>query len=93
MSLPPARATPPRVIAKPSAKEGNIRVELAPLTIPPEPTLFDCGDEAVTRFLRHKPLQHQVKNLSTSMLLINENEADAPNRIIGYHTLLLIQVQ
>ena len=52
--------------------------------------VFDCGDEEVTRFLRTQALQDQEKNLSRTMVLINETE-DA-NRIIGYHTLLMTQV-
>lgn len=64
---------------------------IEPLTPTPPRNLFDCGDEEVTRFLREKALQDQEKNLSRTMVLINE--ADDPNLIIGYHTLLMMQVQ
>jgi GNAT superfamily N-acetyltransferase len=54
-------------------------------------TLFDCGDEEVTRFLPQHALQDQEKNLSRTMVLIDE--MNDPARIIGYHTLLLMQVK
>jgi len=53
--------------------------------------LFDCGDEEVTRFLRQQALQDQEKDLSRTMVLIDE-QADRV-RIIGYHTLLMMQVR
>lgn len=53
--------------------------------------LFDCGDEEVTRFLRQQALQDQEKDLSRTMVLIDEQ--DEPTRIIGYHTLLMVQVR
>ncbi|MFY9225527.1 MAG: GNAT family N-acetyltransferase [Blastocatellia bacterium] len=52
--------------------------------------LFDCGDEDVTNFLLQKALQDQEKNLSRTMVLINE--VIDPKRIIGYHTLIFAQV-
>lgn len=52
---------------------------------------FDCGDEEVTRFLHEQALQDQEKNLSRTMVLIDEMSYSA--RIIGYHTLLLMQVK
>jgi hypothetical protein len=50
--------------------------------------LFDCGDEAVTRFLREQALQDLEKDLSRTMVLIAEKVDSA--RIIGYHTLLMM---
>jgi GNAT superfamily N-acetyltransferase len=52
---------------------------------------FDCGDEEVTRFLREQALQDHVKNLSRTMVLVNE-QGEA-GRIIGYHTLVMAQVK
>lgn len=52
--------------------------------------LFDCGDEEVTRFLREQALQDSGKDLSRTMVLIEEGD---PERIIGYHTLLMMQVR
>lgn len=52
---------------------------------------FDCGDEEVTRFLREQALQDHEKNLSRTMVLVDE-EGD-PTRIIGYHTLVMAQVR
>jgi len=52
---------------------------------------FDCGDEEVTRFLQRQALQDQEKDLSRTMVLLDE-QVD-PARIIGYHTLLMAQVK
>lgn len=52
---------------------------------------FDSGDEEVTRFLREKALQDHEKNLSRTMVLVDEGED--PSRIIGYHTLLMLHVR
>lgn len=52
---------------------------------------FDCGDEEVTRFLREQALQDQEKDLSRTMVLVDE-QVD-PTRVIGYHTLLMAQVK
>jgi len=52
---------------------------------------FDCGDEAVTRFLREQAFQDHEKNLSRTLVLIDE-DADVA-RIIGYHTLVMAHVK
>jgi GNAT superfamily N-acetyltransferase len=52
---------------------------------------FDCGEPEVTRFLREQALQDQGKELSRTMVLVDE-EADQ-SRIVGYYTLLIIQVR
>lgn len=52
---------------------------------------FDCGDAEVTRFLREQALQDQEKDLSRTMVLVDER--GDPARIIGYHTLLMLQVR
>lgn len=51
---------------------------------------FDCGDEEVTGFLQEKALQDQEKNLSRTMVLVNE-VLDS-KRIVGYHTLVFAQI-
>jgi GNAT superfamily N-acetyltransferase len=43
---------------------------------------FDCGEEAVTHWLRTKALQHQEKHLSATKVLVNPDWA-----IAGYYTL------
>ncbi len=53
--------------------------------------LFDCGDEDVTKFLREKALQDQERDLSRTMVLAGLPES--PNRIVGYHTLVMSQVR
>jgi GNAT superfamily N-acetyltransferase len=52
---------------------------------------FDCGDEEVTRFLRKQAMQDQEKDLSRTMVLVDE--ATSRERIAGYHTLLIMQVR
>jgi len=52
---------------------------------------FDCGDPDVTDFLRKKALQDQERDLSRTMILIDER--DPSERILGYHTLLMMQVR
>lgn len=51
---------------------------------------FDCGDMEVTLFLREKAMQDQERDLSRTMVLIDEK--NDPKRIIGYHTLIMQQV-
>lgn len=52
---------------------------------------FDCGDDEVTGFLREKALQDQKRDLSRTMILIDE-KVDS-TRILGYHTLLMMQIR
>lgn len=52
---------------------------------------FDCGDDEVSRFLREQALQDHEKNLSRTMVLVDEG--GDPHRIIGYHTLVMTQVR
>jgi len=52
---------------------------------------FDCGDKEVTRFLREQALQDQERDLSRTMVLVDEQVE--PTRIVGYHTLLMAQVK
>lgn len=48
---------------------------------------FNCGDKEVTDFLRNQALQDQERDLSRTMVLVDPE--GAPERIIGYHTLLM----
>ena len=52
---------------------------------------FDCGVDDVTRFLREQALQDHEKDLSRTMVLVDERTDDA--RITGYHTLVMAQVK
>lgn len=52
---------------------------------------FDCGDEEVTCFLLEQAVQDQEKDLSRTMVLVDE--LTDPARIIAYHTLLMAQVK
>ena len=52
---------------------------------------FDCGDKDVTRFLQEQALQDQERDLSRTMVLVDEQVE--PTRIVGYHTLLMAQVK
>ena len=64
---------------------------IEPLTRDHNRKSFDCGDEEVTRFLREKAMQDHERNLSRTMVLIDPEES--PKRIIGYHTLVMMQVK
>lgn len=53
--------------------------------------LFDCSDESVNQFLRDKALQDQERDLSRTMVLAGS--LNDPQRVIGYHTLVMAQVR
>lgn len=63
---------------------------IEPLTREHNRKSFDCGDEEVTKFLREKALQDQERDLSRTMVLVDETVSPKP--IIGYHTLIMTQV-
>ena len=52
---------------------------------------FDCGDAEVNDFLRTKALQDSERNLSRTMVLIDEKISTV--NVVGYHTLLMMQVK
>ncbi len=64
---------------------------IEPLTRDHNRKSFDCGDEEATRFLREKAMQDHDRDLSRTIILIDESEST--KRIIGYHTLLMTQVK
>jgi GNAT superfamily N-acetyltransferase len=64
---------------------------IEPLTREHNRKLFDCGEIEVTSFLREKALQDQERDLSRTMVLIDEQTS--PHKIIGFHTLLMLQVR
>ncbi len=47
---------------------------IEPLTREHDRKAFDCGDEEVNRFLREKALQDQERDLSRTMVLIDEHK-------------------
>jgi hypothetical protein len=51
---------------------------------------FDSGDREVNRFLHEQALQDDEKDMSRSMVLVDEA---SPSRIIGYHTLAIQYVR
>ena len=53
--------------------------------------LFDCGDDEVNRFLRDLALQDHEKDMSRTMVLVDD--AADQTRIVGYHTLAMSQVR
>lgn len=75
---------------KANAKELNTTLLIEPISKTHNRKLFDCGDMEVTKFLLEKALQDQEKNLSRTMVLLDE-KID-PKRIVGYHTLIFAQV-
>lgn len=64
---------------------------IEPLTREHNRKSFDCGDDEVTRFLHEKAMQDHERDLSRTMVLVNE--AESVKRIIGYHTLVMTQVK
>jgi GNAT superfamily N-acetyltransferase len=64
---------------------------IEPLTRGHDRKAFDCGDETVNQFLREKAMQDQDRDLSRTMVLVDP--AEATGRIVGYHTLILMQVR
>lgn len=52
---------------------------------------FDSGEPEVTDFLRTKALQDQERDLSRTMVLVEE--AGVSTKIIGYHTLVMSLVK
>ncbi len=64
---------------------------IEPLTRKHNRKIFDCGDEDVTKFLREKALQDQERDLSRTMILCGLDEN--PDKILGYHTLLMSQIR
>jgi GNAT superfamily N-acetyltransferase len=59
---------------------------IEPLTREHNRKKFDCNDESVNQFLHEKAMQDQERDLSRTMVLVDEK------RIIGYHTLVMSQV-
>ncbi|MBX3297800.1 MAG: hypothetical protein KF762_19045 [Acidobacteria bacterium] len=66
----------------------NLRIE--PLTRIHNRKAFSCSDETVDQFLRQKAMQDQELDLSRTTIL-TDTERD-PTRIVGYHTLAIIQI-
>lgn len=63
---------------------------IEPLTRTHNRKAFDCGDSEVTLFLREKAMQDQERDLSRTMVLVDEKNDS--KSIIGYHTLVMQQV-
>ena len=64
---------------------------IEPLSRAHNRTRFDCGDDEVTRFLHEQALQDHEKNLSRTMVLIDDHVDLA--RVAGYHTLVMAHVK
>jgi GNAT superfamily N-acetyltransferase len=64
---------------------------IEPLTREHNRKKFDCNDDAVNQFLREKAMQDQDRDLSRTMVLVNETR-DA-KIICGYHTLVMSQIR
>ena len=52
---------------------------------------FDCGVEALNRYLQQIARQHIAKGISKTFVLIDEH-ATAPKTVLGYFTISLCQV-
>jgi len=51
---------------------------------------FDCGSEALNKFLRQTARQHIQKGISRTFVLI---DSDRPQEIIGFFTLTLCEIR
>jgi predicted GNAT family N-acyltransferase len=45
---------------------------------------FDCGVEALNRYLKALAVQHRAKGIATSFVLV---DSDQPTKILGYYSL------
>lgn len=50
---------------------------------------FDCGNEALTLFLRNMARQHAERDISRTFVLIDD---ETPHRMLGYFTLTVCEV-
>ena len=50
---------------------------------------FDCGDDWVNRFLKESALQDQDRDLSRTIVFVEDQDAE---KIVAYHTLFIAQV-
>lgn len=50
---------------------------------------FDCGDNSVNRFLKESALQDQERDLSRTIVFVEDRY---PEKIVAYHTLLIAHV-
>jgi len=73
-----------------AGKASNNALVIEPLSKAHNRKIFGCGDEQVTLFLRQQALQDHERDLSRTMVIVDEA---APDRIIGYHTLLMAHVK
>lgn len=90
-SLRAERALPRNATGGGGVKGYDTALLIEPISRSHDRKSFGCGGEEVTRFLREQALQDHVKNLSRTMVLVDE-EADA-KRVVGYHTLVMAQVK
>ena len=65
-------------------------MDIVPLNREQDRRRFDCGDSGINAFLHRGALQDQKLLLSRTSLLIDE--AMDPNRILGFHTMLISMV-
>jgi GNAT superfamily N-acetyltransferase len=67
-----------------------MKLRIEPLSRRHDRRTFDCGDVEVNRFLQEKALQDQERDLSRTMVLVDKQASETT--IIGYHTLVMTQV-
>jgi predicted GNAT family N-acyltransferase len=51
---------------------------------------FDCGVEALNRYLEKLAVQHRSKGISTTFVLI---DSDQPRKVLGYYSLSAATIQ
>ncbi len=66
-------------------------LKVEPLDAAHDRASFDCGVEALNRFLQQTARQHISKGVSRTFVLVEET-ASAPKAILGFFTLSICQV-
>ncbi len=63
--------------------------EIAPLDKCHDRTSFDCGEEALNKYLQETARQHIEKGISKTFICV---DTDSPEKILGYFTLAICEV-
>ncbi len=63
--------------------------EILPLDRGHDRTSFDCGEEALNKYLQETAKQHNEKGISKTFVCV---DTDSPEKILGYFTLAICEV-
>ncbi len=54
---------------------------------------FDCGSEPLNSFLKQTARQHAERGISRTFVLVEEDDASEPKRILGFFSINLCQLR